>query len=270
VKLEPQFRDFLREIRPTETQQEDWKAGAKTLRTRLAQDSGLKDILEETFLQGSIRRSTAIRPSGDKRPDVDIVVVTNIDYTQTTPQQAMDRFKPFLDKHYGGKWRPQGRSFGIGLSHVDMDLVITALPRTVQLFNERQVASFADKDALTSIYKSAAATTLSTLEEDTSWRLNTRWQDSRSFSDLDGLNRELGSAVDESLKDEVTEYPSGVGAVSGVFGLPVPRHKIVDAIDFVLRQALEDPCEPCLGVDVVQLAGFHERIGDCSRFSAAD
>ena len=66
------------------------------------------------------------------------------------------------------------------------------------------------------------------------------------------------------------QYPSGVGAVSGVFGLPVPRHKIVDAIDFVLRQALEDPCEPCLGVDVVQLAGFHERIGDCSRFSAAD
>jgi len=65
-------------------------------------------------------------------------------------------------------------------------------------------------------------------------------------------------------------YPSGIGAVSGVFGLPVPRHKIVDAIDFVLRQALEDPCEPCLGVDVVQLAGFHERIGDCSRFSAAD
>ncbi len=67
-----------------------------------------------------------------------------------------------------------------------------------------------------------------------------------------------------------TTYPSGVGAVSGVFGLPVPRHKIVDAIDFVLRQALEDPCEPCFGVDVVQLAGFHERIGDCSRFSAAD
>lgn len=205
MKLELQFRDFLREIRPTETQQEDWKAGAKTLRTRLAQDPGLKDILEETFLQGSIRRSTAIRPTGDKRPDVDIVVVTNIDYTQTTPQQAMDRFKPFLDKHYGGKWRPQGRSFGIELSYVDMDLVITALPRTVQLLNERQVASFADKDALTSIYKSAAATSLSTLEEDTSWRLNTRWQDSRSFSDLDGLNRELGSAVNESLKDEVTE-----------------------------------------------------------------
>lgn len=205
MKLEPQFKDFLREIRPTETQQEDWKAGAKTLRTRLAQDPGLKDILEETFLQGSIRRSTAIRPSGDKRPDVDIVVVTNIDYTQSTPQQAMDRFKPFLDKYYGGKWRPQGRSFGIELSHVDMDLVITALPRTVQLLNERQVASFADKDALTSIYKSAAATSLSTLEEDASWRLNARWQDSRSFSDLDGLNRELGSAVNESLKDEVTD-----------------------------------------------------------------
>lgn len=205
MKLEPQFRDFLREIRPTVTQQEDWKAGAKTLRNRLAQDPELKDIIEETFLQGSIRRSTAIRPSGGKRPDVDIVAVTNIDYTHITPQQAMDLFEPFLDKHYGGKWRPQGRSFGIELSHVDMDLVITALPRTVQVLNEQQVASFTDKAALTSIYRSAAATSLSTLEEDTSWRLNTRWQDSASFNDLDGLNRQLGSVVNEGLQDEVTD-----------------------------------------------------------------
>lgn len=205
MKLEPQFREFLREIRPTDIQQEDWKSGAKTLRNRLAQDPGLKDILEETFLQGSIRRSTAIRPSGGKRPDVDIVVVTNIDYNQTTPHQAMDRFKPFLDKHYKDKWRPQGRSFGIELSHVDMDLVITALPRTVQVVNERQAASIADRAALANIYRSAAATSFATLEEDTSWRLNPRWQDSRAFSDLDGLNRQLGSVMNEGLKDEVTD-----------------------------------------------------------------
>lgn len=205
MKLDPQFKEFLREIRPTDVQQEDWKAGAKTLRTRLAQDPALKDILEATFLQGSIRRSTAIRPSGGKRPDVDIVVVTSLDYNEITPQKAMDRFKPFLEKHYTGKWRPQGRSFGIELSHVDMDLVITALPRTTLALNERQGASFSDRAALTNIYRSAAATSLSTLEEDTSWRLNPRWQDSTSFSDFDGLNRSLGSAMNEGLQDEVTE-----------------------------------------------------------------
>jgi hypothetical protein len=67
-----------------------------------------------------------------------------------------------------------------------------------------------------------------------------------------------------------TVYPSGVGAVSGFFGLPVPRHEFIDAIDLVIRQALEDPCEPRFGVDVVHLGGLDERVGDGGRFSAAD
>lgn len=70
--------------------------------------------------------------------------------------------------------------------------------------------------------------------------------------------------------DASEEYPSGVGAVSGVFGLPVPRHEIFDAIDLVIRQALEDPCEPRFGVDVVQLACLHECVGDCGSFAATD
>lgn len=65
-------------------------------------------------------------------------------------------------------------------------------------------------------------------------------------------------------------YPSGVGAVSGLFGLPIPRHEFADAMDLVVWQALEDQCEPLFGADVVQLAGFHERVGDGGRFSAAD
>ena len=46
-------------------------------------------------------------------------------------------------------------------------------------------------------------------------------------------------------------YPSGDGAVSGFFGVPVPGHKFVDAIDLMLGEALENQCEPCLGIDVV-------------------
>jgi hypothetical protein len=69
----------------------------------------------------------------------------------------------------------------------------------------------------------------------------------------------------------VTEkYPSGVGAVSGLLGLPVPRHEFIDAIDLVIRQALEDRCEPCFGVDVVQLACLHECVGDCGSFAATE
>ena len=165
MELKPQFNEFLKEIRPTERQKEDWKTGSSTLRSRLAADSDLSKIVVATFLQGSIRRSTAIRPTGDKRPDIDIVVVTDIDYQKTTPQQAMDKFVPFLERYYPGKWRPQGRSFGIELSYVDLDLVITALPTDPT-----------SKLAMEKLYRSNSVLTTDTLEDDTTWRLNERWQ----------------------------------------------------------------------------------------------
>lgn len=58
----------------------------------------------------------------------------------------------------------------------------------------------------------------------------------------------------------------------GFFGLSAPWHKFVDAIDLVIGSALAlaDRCEPCLGVDAVQLAGFHERVGDFSGLPAPD
>ncbi|MBU9816597.1 hypothetical protein J1781_17290 [Rahnella sp. C60] len=71
MELQPQFNEFLGNIRPTDNQKADWKSGAKTLRDRLKNFEPLQDIVVSTFLQGSIRRSTAIRPLGDKRPDVD-------------------------------------------------------------------------------------------------------------------------------------------------------------------------------------------------------
>lgn len=128
MELNPQFNEFLTKIRPSDTQKEDWKSGAKTLRERLNNYEPLKGIVVSTFLQGSIRRSTAIKPLNGKRPDVDIVVVTNLDHTRTAPMEAMDLFVPFLEKYYPGKWEPQGRSFGITLSYVELDLVITTIP----------------------------------------------------------------------------------------------------------------------------------------------
>lgn len=165
MELRPQFAEFLALIRPTDRQKEDWKTGASTLRSRLAADRDLSPMVVATFLQGSIRRSTAIRPTGDKRPDVDIVVVTDIDYDITTPQQAMDKFVPFLERHYPGKWRPQGRSFGIVLSYVDLDLVITALPKDPE-----------SRKAMTELYRSRSVLTNDSVEEDGSWRLNENWK----------------------------------------------------------------------------------------------
>jgi len=130
-KIDSYFNDFLSGIRLTPSQIEDLKTGHKTLRNRLMADEDLKSIIISTFLQGSYRRSTAIRPLGEKRADVDVIVVTNIDKDKVTPEEAIGMFIPFVEKHYKGKYRIQGRSIGIELSYVDLDIVITSAPSEV-------------------------------------------------------------------------------------------------------------------------------------------
>lgn len=195
MKLNPQFRAFLSEIRPTDRQKEDWKTGTVTLLNRLAKDEDLGKIVVATFLQGSVRRSTAIRPSGDKRPDVDIVVVTNIDHNTTTPSEAMAKFDPFLERHYSGKWRPQGRSFGIELSYVDLDLVITALP-----------ADKTSRDIMERLYRSKSVMTTASIEDDPSWRLNENWSSS-SESELSLTPLKAATSGEDAPESEWRPHP---------------------------------------------------------------
>jgi Second Messenger Oligonucleotide or Dinucleotide Synthetase domain len=157
--LETDFADFLQDIRPTKAMRDDLKVGHQTLRDRLGADEGLKTCLVSDFLQGSYKRSTAIRPKGERRSDVDIVVVTKLSEEEYTPAKAMDVFKPFLDKHYKGKWRQQGRSFGIELSYVELDLVPTSAPSQVEESSFRFEALSADDG----------------LEDDPEWRLHRSW-----------------------------------------------------------------------------------------------
>lgn len=160
MELESAFSNFLKEIRPTENQKEDLKKGHQTLRDRLNSYEPLKKYIVSDFLQGSYRRATAVRPKGDKRSDVDVIVVTNISEKEfPEPSEAMDLFVPFLDKYYEGKWRPQNRSFGIELSYVDIDLVITSAPSEVS------------EDLL----KSESVRSDDSIEDASDWRLNKNW-----------------------------------------------------------------------------------------------
>ena len=104
-KMMTYFNDFLKNIRLTENQVSELKAAHTTLRRRLEADEDLKDIVETTFLQGSYRRATAVRPRQGKRSDVDIIVVTKLDKETVTPEEALDIFEPFLKKYYDGKYR---------------------------------------------------------------------------------------------------------------------------------------------------------------------
>lgn len=122
------FNDFLSNIRLSDNQIDDLKTGHTTLRRRLNDDEDLSKIIVSTFLQGSYKRSTAVKPKNGDKSDVDIIVVTKLASEEYTPEEALNVFVPFLEKYYEGKYRIQGRSIGIELSYVDMDIVPTSAP----------------------------------------------------------------------------------------------------------------------------------------------
>lgn len=165
MELPSYFTDFLKEIRLTKAQRADAATGHKTLRKRLTEDDEYKDKVVSTFIQGSYRRATAVRPKGDKRSDVDVIVVSNLDHNEWTPKQVLEYFEGFVKKYYDGKYEIQGRSIGINLSYVALDLVITAAPSEAQQKALRSAAVQTDRD----------------LEEAADWLLSTTWSENALF-----------------------------------------------------------------------------------------
>lgn len=123
------FNDLISEIRPTQAQRKSLQDAHQRFRERLLSDEDLKSMIVSVFLQGSYRRATAIRPQGDDKLDVDMVVVTRLKHEDfPNPEDAMDVFVPFMEKHYKGKWEKKGRSIGIEMSNVKLDVVISSAP----------------------------------------------------------------------------------------------------------------------------------------------
>ncbi len=133
MDLPSYFNDMLSEIRPSQELLDECARAHTELREFLLEDPDLKDIIVTTFLQGSYRRSTLIRPKEDSKPDVDVVVVTNLDPDTRTPAEVQEIFCRVLDKHpdYRGNYQRQGRSIGITHGPVNLDLVVTAAPSEV-------------------------------------------------------------------------------------------------------------------------------------------
>ncbi|ETT61198.1 MULTISPECIES: hypothetical protein [Paenibacillus] len=155
------FARFLKEIRLTENQVNDLIKGHTTLRKRLKEDEDMSKIIVSTFLQGSYRRSTAVRPKGDSRSDVDVILVTKLSMEEySNPEDAINVLKPFMEKHYAGKYQIQGRSIGISLSYVDLDVVITAAP----------------SESEEGILESASVTDMRALEDIETWSLKGSWE----------------------------------------------------------------------------------------------
>lgn len=160
MNVQPYFNDFLKNIRLTTNQTNCLISGHKLLRKRLKEDEDLSKIIVSTFLQGSYRRATAVRPKGESRSDVDVIVVTRLSMEEySDPEKALQVFVPFMDKHYKDKYEIQGRSIGISLSDVDLDVVITATP----------------SESAIGILESASVTDEHTLDELDTWSLRKSW-----------------------------------------------------------------------------------------------
>lgn len=132
MKLPSYFADFISEIRPSDADLEEFKKAHTDLRKWLLEDPELSKIIISTFLQGSYKRGTATKSRTGGKGDVDVVVVTTIDKDTVTPDEAIQMFVPFVKKHYEGKYVIQGRSIGITLGRVAIDLVVTAAPSEAQ------------------------------------------------------------------------------------------------------------------------------------------
>lgn len=103
------FRTFLSNIRPTDHHIEGYKGGHETLRSRLQTDDHTSEFYVGDFLQGSDKRSTAVKPIGREKSDVDIIFVTDLDKRSVSPREAMQRCEPFLDEYYAGQWEQKNR-----------------------------------------------------------------------------------------------------------------------------------------------------------------
>ncbi|MBX3366211.1 MAG: hypothetical protein KF912_02710 [Phycisphaeraceae bacterium] len=134
MTLNSYFDEFRQKTQPTDAQREIMTKEHIKLRTMLMQSPEFKDRVLSTFIQGSHRRATAILGNSDHPCDVDIVVVTDLSRSQFTAVQAHEMFRPFLERHYPGKYSPQNRSWCIEVhAEVKLDLVPTSEPDSLEI-----------------------------------------------------------------------------------------------------------------------------------------
>lgn len=126
MTTQKQFNDFLSDIEPSPSTVNACSRAHNTLREALRTDKNFAKAHLETFLSGSYKRDTAIRPQliDDvlQRPDVDIIVVTN--HTKDdSPHDVLDLLHQALVDAGYKNLKVNRRSIAVTLAGVDMDVV---------------------------------------------------------------------------------------------------------------------------------------------------
>ncbi|MDN7919229.1 hypothetical protein QZM99_14160 [Burkholderia gladioli] len=126
MTTQQQFLDFLSEIEPSASTVSACSSAHNALREALRTDENFSMLHVQTFLSGSYRRDTAIRPQkiGEvlQRPDVDIIVVTN-HTNEDDPHDVLDALHQALVDAGYQNLKVNRRSIAVTLAGVDMDVV---------------------------------------------------------------------------------------------------------------------------------------------------
>jgi hypothetical protein len=127
------FEKFLRDIEPSPTTKSGASSAHAALRDHLAASEVLEDRHVRTFLSGSYRRDTAIRPrvvNGKlERPDIDVIMV--VEYTtEDDPGTVLGDLHAALTTGPGGypNTRRQSRSVPVETAQAIMDSVPLIAP----------------------------------------------------------------------------------------------------------------------------------------------
>lgn len=130
MSLQAQFEELLQDIQPSPTTIQNAQTAYENLRSYLRDHEDFKDHHLRTYLSGSYKRQTAIRPrrknGEEERPDIDVIVVTN-HTLETDPTEVLDLLFNTLRGRYS-KIRRQARSIGIETTRADMDVVPIIAP----------------------------------------------------------------------------------------------------------------------------------------------
>jgi len=129
-----QFTDFLHDIEPSPTTKSYASSAHRALRKFLRKHSVFGKVHVDTFLSGSYKRDTAIRPATkegeEERPDVDIIVVTGHALSDE-PKDVLDLLYQTLKEQYDDI-RKQARSVRISTASADMDAVPIIAPQGLE------------------------------------------------------------------------------------------------------------------------------------------
>lgn len=126
MTTQKQFLDLLSDIEPSSTTVAKCSSAHTTLRQKLKDDETFGEVHIGTFLSGSYKRDTAIRPQllgGElQRPDVDIIVETS--HTEDDePRDVLDMLYQALVNAGYANLKVNRRSIAVTLAGVDMDVV---------------------------------------------------------------------------------------------------------------------------------------------------